>query len=217
MTNRTTLTAVLSVVLALVGTAFAQPGSEPGAQPPCAACPGMDAGDPTGAMEPPPRLSAEQLQKMDSLRVGHLREVLPLQTDLEVKQIEIEALWNADELNANKILAKVREMNDARGRLQLARVNHRLAMYRLLTREQRGLARLYLGTGHGRGMRGMGRGMQGRGMMRGMGGMRGMGMGPGTMGQGACMGGQCQMGQGMMCPTCPGQGARPPQSSPEPD
>ncbi|MBM3314864.1 periplasmic heavy metal sensor, partial [candidate division WOR-3 bacterium] len=173
MKNRPTMALTLAALFVLGGWAVAQP--EP---PSCAACPGMAAGGAAEAMEPPPQLTAEQLQRIDSLRVGQLREVLPLQTDLEVKEIELDALWRAEELSANRIVAKVREISDIRGRLQLARVNHRLAMYRLLTPEQRRFARFYLGTGRGCGTRGMGRRMQGMGGvpgMRGCGGMRGLG------------------------------------------
>ncbi len=125
-------------VILLAGVGFAQPPAAPERSVP----------------PEPPRLSEAQAQQFDSLRIAHLREVLPLQSELRVKEIELEALWRAEEPNANRILAKVREINDVRGRLHLAKVSHRLAAYRLLSREQRRFAPFYLDMGRARKMRG---------------------------------------------------------------
>jgi Spy/CpxP family protein refolding chaperone len=172
----------LAAVLALGTWVYAQPAAGAPAGP-CGGCP-QAAGEPdapgiTDAAPMPvmPTLTTEQWQKTDELRVKHLREVLPLQTDLRVKEIELDALWRAEELDGNKLLGKVKEINDVRNKLELARVNHQLAMYRLLTPEQRKQARCMFG----RCPQGMG-GRMGQGMgMRGMGRMRGMGMGQGVM------------------------------------
>ncbi|MEO0085257.1 MAG: periplasmic heavy metal sensor [candidate division WOR-3 bacterium] len=121
-----------------------------------------------------PQLSEEQQQQMDNLRLAHLKEVLPLETDLEIKQMELGALWRAEKLDAAKVVAKVKEINELRNRLELARVNHVIARYNVLTPEQRKQAQPFFGMGEGRGR-----------MRRAMGRMRGMG------------------GQGTMCPECP--------------
>jgi Spy/CpxP family protein refolding chaperone len=178
-------TAMAIAALALVvGLALAQPG---------AGCPMAQAGGNSPQMmkvqkieqAAMPAMTAEQLDKIDALKVKHLKEVLPMQTDLQVKEMELGALWRADKLDAGKILAKVKEVNDARGKLELVRVNHQIDMYNLMTPEQRKAMRPgMMGPGGRRGMmRGYGMGQRmGRGMGRGM--MRGMNPG-----------GQCQMGQ----------------------
>lgn len=156
-------------IILLSGAALAQPAQRPAE--PCSDCPqGGGQGMMTG-----PQLTEEQERKMDELRLKHIREVMPLMTDLQVKEIELAALWRADDLDAAKILAKVKEINEVRNKLQLARVNQRLARYQVLTKEQRQQGRRHL-RGMGR-MRGMGmRGMQGMGPEMG----RGMGMGCGN-------------------------------------
>jgi Spy/CpxP family protein refolding chaperone len=143
-----------------------------------------------------PEMTAEQQEKMDAMRIKHMKEMMPMQTDLRIKELELAALWRADKLEAGKIVAKVKEINDVRGKLELARVNHRIEMHSQLTPEQRKAMGpgMMGGCGGRRGMmrgRGMGRGA-GCGMMGGMDegmgqGMRGMGKGQG--GAGGCQGG----------------------------
>jgi len=147
-------TALTIAALALLaGFALAQPG-------PGATVPPMGGRMPMMEQTSKPELPAmtpEQLDKMDALRIAHLKEVLPLQTDLQIKEMELAALWRADKLDAKKIVAKVKEISDARGKLELAKVNHQIDVYNLMTPEQR------------KAMPGFGMGRFGRGMMRGQG------------------------------------------------
>jgi Spy/CpxP family protein refolding chaperone len=181
-------TALTIAALALLaGFALAQPG-------PGATVPRMGGRMPMMEQTSKPELPAmtpEQLDKMDALRIAHLKEVLPLQTDLQIKEMELAALWRADKLDAKKIVAKVREISDARGKLELAKVNHRIDMYNLMTPEQR---------------KAMRPGMMGPRGMRGM--MGGPGMGrrieKRIMMLNDDSGGQCPMGQcdPDNCPNC---------------
>jgi Spy/CpxP family protein refolding chaperone len=172
----------MAVALMLVaGLALAQtaPAADKSAAPaprmPCAmqGMPGMMGGPGM------PEMTAEQLEKMDALRTAQLKEMLPLRTDLQVKEIELEALWRADEPDAKKIVAKVKEIGDIREKMEVARINHRFEMRKVLTPEQR-KAMKKMGMGPG-----MMRGKMGRGMR----GMRGR-MGGCPMGQGQCGGSQ---------------------------
>lgn len=163
-----------AVAVLAAGPIYAQPAAKDSPTP--AECPRHMTRE-VGAMMP--ELSEEQLQKMDNLRIAHLKEVLPLETDLEIKQMELGALWRAEKLDAAKVVAKVKEINELRNRLELARVNHVIARYNVLTPEQRRQAQPFFGMSEGRGR-----------MRRSMGRMRG------RMGSG-------QRGQGMMCPECP--------------
>jgi Spy/CpxP family protein refolding chaperone len=124
-------------------------------------------------------LTEEQHKKIDDLRMKHIKEVMPLKTDLRIKQMELGALWRADELDAKKIIAKVKEISGLREKLQVAGVEQKLNMYKVLTPEQRKQARRFM-----MGRRGMGR-VFGSGRRAGMGGMRGQGM----RGMGRGMGG----------------------------
>jgi len=188
-----TLAALMVVVLA-AGFALAQPGPTTSAPAPATkmqapmgcgmkGMQGMQGMMHGAAM---PDMTPEQLEKMDALRTAHVKEMVPLRADLKVKEIELDALWRADEPDAKKIIAKVREIGDIREKLEIAGINHRFEMRKLMTPEQR---KTMKGMGMGPGMmgRGMGRGM--RGMMRGKMGGQGCGM------QG---GGQCGMQGPMM-------------------
>lgn len=183
--------AALMIVVVAGGLALAQPGPATAAPTPAAKMQaGMAHGMPgmKGMMAGPvmPDMTPEQLEKMDALRTALVKEMLPLRTDLRVKNIELDALWRADEPDAKKIIAKVKEIGALREKTEITRINHRFGMRKLMTPEQR-KAMKKMGMGHGTMGKGMGRGM--RGMMRGKMGGAGCGM------QG---GGQCDMKGPMM-------------------
>jgi Spy/CpxP family protein refolding chaperone len=186
-------------LMVFVGLVVAQ--TQPAQPAPMAGMPGMGMGRGMGmAKADIPDLTEAQRSQMDNLMTSHLREMMPLQMNLRLKEIELDALWRADKLDAKKITGAVKEINEIRGQIELARVNHQLAVAGILTPEQR--KAFAPGRGHGR--RGMGRGM-GRGMMGGMGpGMMGGGMGCGMMGDDTPGPGGCPMGQGN-CPDCHSQ------------
>lgn len=183
------LAALMTVVVA-GGFALAQPG--PGTAAPA---PAMKAQAPMVhgmqkmAQGPAvPDMTPEQMEKMDALRTALVKEMLPLRTDLRVKNIELDALWRADEPDAKKIIAKVKEIGDVREKMEITRINHRFEMRRLMTPEQRKAMKKM----------GMGRGMMGRGMGHGMRGMK-----RGKMGGAGCGmqgGGHCGMQEPMKGP-----------------
>ena len=180
--------AALMIVVVAGGFALAQPG--PGTAAPSAkaqapmgcgmqgmmqgpAMPGM-----MGMMAGMPDMTPEQMEKCDALRVAHMKTVMPIRTDIQVAEIELDALWRAEKLDAKKIVAKVNEIGGLRQKLELAMVNHRIDMYNLMTPDQqKAMRKMHMGGGRGM-MRGQGRGM-GRGMK---GGMKGAGQ-QGQMGQ----------------------------------
>ena len=181
MKNRTL--AALMVIALAAGFALAQPG--PGAAAPAPAAntrapmargmQGMQGMQGMMSESAIPDLTPDQLDKMDALRTAQLKVMLPLRTDLQVKEIELAALWRADQPDANKIIAKVKEIGDIREKMEVARINHMFDCRKLMTPEQlKAMKKM-----------GMGRGMMGRGMGRGMRGMMG----------GCPMGGE---GRGMM-------------------
>lgn len=175
---------VALMIVAVVGFAIAQPGPAGTVQAPMAG--GMQGMMHGAAM---PDMTPEQMEKMDALRTAQVKAMAPLRSDLKVKEIELDALWRADEPDAKKIIAKVKEIGDIREKMEIVRINHQFDMRKLMTPEQR---KAMKGMGMGRGMmgKGMGRGM--RGMMRGQGcGMQGggqCGMQGSMMGQGGQQG-----------------------------
>lgn len=183
--KRTALTAI--AVVALAGLIWAQPPPEPAAGCPMAGGAGMPMMEKPdhpamsgmmGMMASIPDLTPDQMDKMDAMRVTHMKTVLPIRTDIQVAEIEMDALWRADKLDSKKIVAKVSEIGGLRQKLELAMVNHRIDMHNLMTPDQRkAMRKMHMGRGRGM-MRGQGRGM-GHGMK---GGMKGAGA-PGPMGQ----------------------------------
>jgi len=125
-------------------------------------------------------LSAEQMQKIAGLRTEMVKSSAATRTELDVKRAELKSLWSAKKPDRGAILAKHAQMNLLRQKLREVRVDHRLAVMKLLTAEQRAK----FATFRGKGFRGgwndgcMGpRGGKGRG--HGQGFNRGMGFGGG--------------------------------------
>jgi Spy/CpxP family protein refolding chaperone len=179
--KKTALTAI--AVVALAGLIWAQPPPTAAAGCPMAGGAGMPMMDKPdqpampgmmGMMANIPDMTPEQMDKFDVMRVAHMKTVMPIRTDIQVAEIELDALWRAEKLDAKKIIAKVNEIGGLRQKLELAMVNHRIEMHNSLTPDQqKAMRKMHVGGGRGK-MRGKGRGM-GRGM-------KGMGQG-GPMGE----------------------------------
>jgi Spy/CpxP family protein refolding chaperone len=185
----------LTIVAVAFGFALAQPGPAAAAQAPMAYRMQKMAQGPAV-----PDMTPEQQEKIDALRVAQVKQMAPMRADLRVKEIELGALWRADEPDAKKIIAKVKEIGDINEKIEIARINHQFEVRKLLTPEQRKAMRK-MGMGPGMLGRGMRRGM--RGMMRGQMGGCPMG-GCGTQGADDFGGPQGPMGRGGQsgCPGC---------------
>lgn len=189
-------TALAALMIAVVagGLALAQPGPAGTVQAPMdRGMQGMQGMQQMHAMMPD--MTPEQLEKIDALRTAQVKAMVPLRADLKVKEIELDALWRADEPDAKKIIAKVKEIGDIREKMEVARINHQFEVRKILTPEQRKAMKK---MGMGPGMMGKGKRCGMRGMMRGpMGGGCPMGgEGCGMQGGNQCGGPQGPMGQG---------------------
>lgn len=100
-------------------------------------------------------LSQEQQEQLRQLRSQAEREGLQGRTNLQLRQMELEDLMEAEEPNEAAIQQKLREVSDARHALEQHRITQRLAMRRVLTREQ---YQKWQGTRRQFGRRMMGRG-----------------------------------------------------------
>ncbi|MEO0025920.1 MAG: Spy/CpxP family protein refolding chaperone [candidate division WOR-3 bacterium] len=108
-----------------------------------------------------PQLTDAQREQLQSLRIKHLKEILPLETEIRIRELELQTLWEADKLDSKAIIAKVKELSELRNKLELTRTNHRLEIAQLLTPQQRKQMRHMFGMEMGPGM-GMGRRMMRR-------------------------------------------------------
>jgi len=163
--RKTLVAAALALAAAL---AVGQPAAMPG--------PGKMMGGP-GMMnwDTPkmPEMTADQWAKMDAARTSYLRTVGPLQTDLAVKQLELAALWRAEVIDSKKVTAKVSEISATKAKLDAAKADRMIAMFSILTPDQRKSMRWGM---HGMMQRWMAPGMMMQGCPMMNGGMMGYGM-----------------------------------------
>ncbi|MFA5182314.1 MAG: periplasmic heavy metal sensor [Syntrophales bacterium] len=162
----------LMIVLAVIAVAAIVASS------PAEARRGGGEGYPSGgyydlAAAPGLNLTAEQTEKLGTLRETHLREVKPLRDLIYSKSGELWLLWLQRTPDQQKIVADQKEVRTLRDQLADKQTAYRLEANKLLTAEQLTKVQAY---GAGRGY-GYAKGMRGHG---------GMGMGPG-MGQGMGM------------------------------
>jgi Spy/CpxP family protein refolding chaperone len=151
-----------------------------------------------GGMMGIPNLTDEQKTKMQDLRLGHQKEMIPLRSDLQKLHANMKLEITADKFNESKVKSIQGEISKVMNEIASKMILHQRAVRDLLTPEQRKHfdARILSGgmMGNGGGMRG---GMMGPGRMMQRGGRmgpgRGMGMGQSTPG----MGGQMMGGPGM--------------------
>lgn len=114
-------------------------------------------------------LTPEQEQKIDDLRVKHIKEITPLRNELAEKQVYLRSLESVDQPDIATINKTIDEIGTLRTKLMKARSAHRAEVSQVLTDDQRVI---FNSRGY------MGRGMRGpRGNMRGGNGF-GMGLGP---------------------------------------
>lgn len=174
--KKSILTAVLAIVLlATSGLAFAQgwgrgagmgygPGMGFGPGPGICPAP-YGPGYFLGAWAANLNLTAEQVQKMQALREAFWKEIAPVQSELVSKRLELRSLWLQPNPDRDKILAKQKEINALREKVQEKAIKHRLEMRQILTPEQQAKLEAAFGWfGPGAGFGGRGRFGPGRGM-----------------------------------------------------
>ncbi|MGQ9678764.1 MAG: Spy/CpxP family protein refolding chaperone [bacterium] len=156
MVNRVGKIAMVGVFV-FGGLVWAQPAppenNQAPVEPPRAPVPELEL-PPTGLMSLP-NLTDVQREQIQTLEIKHLKEVMPLETDLKIKRIELAMLWQVEKLDPKQIVAKVKEIGELRNRMELAKVNHQIEIYKILTPEQRKM--FQSGFGMRKGMRRMGR------------------------------------------------------------
>lgn len=81
-------------------------------------------------------LSKEQQDKISELRAKHQKEMIDLKAELQKKMIDKRELRNSDFTRA-ELLSSVKEINEIKNKIAIARANHQMDIYELLTPEQR--------------------------------------------------------------------------------
>ena len=131
-------------LIALAGSAVAAgPGFGFGGNPNCPA--GMDRLN----------LTPEQKTKLGELQERHWKDTVSLRNEMQIKRLELRTLWTAANPDKNKILAKQKELNELRDKMQAKATDFRLDSRKVLTPEQAAqLGTWGPGSGFHRGMRG---------------------------------------------------------------
>ena len=124
-------------------------------------------------------LTPEQQTKLGELKEKHWKDTVSLRNEMQTKRLELRTLWTAPNPDKNKIVAKQKELNELRDKMQAKAIDFRLDIRKALTPEQAAqLGTFSAGMGfHG----GMGRMRMGE---QGPCGGPGQGPGPGGAGFG---------------------------------
>lgn len=124
-------------------------------------------------------LTPEQKTKLTELKEKQWKETVSLRNEMQTKRLELRTLWTAPSPDKDKVLAKQKEMNELRDKLQAKATDFRLETRKILTPEQAAQVGSFgPGMGMGGGMMGMG----GRKMMMRQGPCNGPGQGFGPGG-----------------------------------
>ncbi|NWF49537.1 MAG: periplasmic heavy metal sensor [Ignavibacteriaceae bacterium] len=81
-------------------------------------------------------LTEEQKDKIETLRNEHQKLMIDLKSELDKQKIEMRELKGKHPVNRNDVLNKVSKMNETHHKIALARENHLMDIYELLTPEQ---------------------------------------------------------------------------------
>lgn len=114
-----------------------------------------------------PNLTAEQKTKIQTLRVKHQKEAIPLRNELAEKKAHLRTLQSVDKPDMNAINKTIDEISALQTKIMKSKASHRIEVASNLTDEQK----VFFNSHQGK----MEKGKRGNGM--GMGYGRGNGMG----------------------------------------
>ena len=98
---------------------------------------GMNQGDHHKMMMEKLNLTDTQKEAVEVLHFSHKREMIDLKAALEKKQLDKQELLSKGNYTRDDYLGKVTSVSDAKDKMAIAKANHRMDVYDLLTEEQR--------------------------------------------------------------------------------
>jgi Spy/CpxP family protein refolding chaperone len=156
--KRTIATLGLTIILILglfgLGQVYAQ-NKEEGI--PCPNCPGNQ------MMEDPPMmggpgmmmdsmgLTMEQQKSMLEKRMQLHKDIAPLKTDLETKEMELQAMWFDEKPDVEKIVKKLSDINKVKWQIQEKEIRNQFEIYKMLKPAQQMMFRRRHMMGMGQG------------------------------------------------------------------
>jgi len=96
-------------------------------------------------------LSAEQTAKIRELREAQWNDIRPLQEKMFSKRGELRSLWLQKNPDENRITAVNKEIRSLRDQMQDKMLSYRLAIFKILTPEQKDQVQSFRGRGFGPG------------------------------------------------------------------
>ena len=97
---------------------------------------GMNCPDP-GEMPEELNLTKEQTDKIKKIRSSAKKQNIPLKSDIELKEMELRDLMDADSPDKTAVAAKVKEIDAQRTQIKINRMNARIDCHNVLTKEQK--------------------------------------------------------------------------------
>ncbi len=94
------------------------------------------------------KLTDTQKDKLFSLRTEFQKKMVDLKAELQKNMISVRELRNSDNINRKEVLALTDKINDSRNKIAIARANHLMDMYEVLTPDQRAQLKKIKGKMH---------------------------------------------------------------------
>ncbi|MFO7445779.1 MAG: Spy/CpxP family protein refolding chaperone [Ignavibacteriaceae bacterium] len=115
-------------------------------------------------------LTDEQKDKVKALRLNHQRMMIDLRANLQKAKLDARELRNDDKVSRSDVISSVEKMNKIKNEMALARANHKMDVYEVLTPAQKEIWQDLRDDFPRRNMinRGSGRMMDGSGFKRNM-------------------------------------------------
>lgn len=97
---------------------------------------GINCPDPIGMPEEL-NLTKEQVDKIKKLRSSSKKQNIPLKSDIELKDMELRDLMDAESPDKTAVAAKIKEIDALRTQIKINRMNARIDCRNVLTKEQK--------------------------------------------------------------------------------
>jgi Spy/CpxP family protein refolding chaperone len=86
-------------------------------------------------------LTDQQISKIKELRSEHMKKMIDLKADLKKTMIDLNELRNKDNFTRQDVISGVEKMNKIKNDITLAKANHRMDVWELLTPDQKKIAK----------------------------------------------------------------------------
>lgn len=95
-----------------------------------------EAGGPIG-MPDELKLTKEQTDKIKKIRIASRKQNIPIKSDIQLKEIELKEMMDADSPDRNAVAAKIKEIDALRTQIKINRLHARIDCRSVLTKEQK--------------------------------------------------------------------------------